>query len=110
MTNPAAFRFASEVVLRTLAMFLMFVPAFAQLQNPPKPSTRPFSLVIEVMTNPEGVNLNEYVKSVYKSIQGKALATMPTVVARGEQGVVIIRFQFQRDLALYSASRLLDAH
>jgi outer membrane biosynthesis protein TonB len=102
MTNPMALRFVSKVVMRTLAMFLMLTPAFAQPQNPPKPSTPPFSLFLEVMTDPEGFNLGPYLKSVYKSIQSKALETMPPSVARGDQGEVSIRLQIQRDGTLAS--------
>lgn len=36
-------------------------------------------------------------KSVYKSVKEKALATMPPSVANGNQGMVSIRLQIQKD-------------
>jgi hypothetical protein len=100
MTNATAFRFVLKVMTRMLVTLLMFTPTFAQGPNPPKPSPPPLSLNLQLLTDPEGIDLGPYMRSVYKSVKDKALATMPPSVARGDQGVVSVRHWIQKDGSL----------
>jgi len=97
MKNPAAFRFVLKLVTRMLASLLMFTPVFAQEPNQPKSSPPPLSLNLELLTDPEGIDLGPYMRSVYKAVKDKAMATIPPSVARGDQGVVSVRLWIQKD-------------
>jgi TonB family protein len=116
MTNLTTKRTVLRTLAKTLAVLLFVAPVFAQAPNAPKPSTPPFSLGIELLTDPQGVDLGPYMRSVYKSVKDKALATMPPSVASGDQGVVSIRLQIQKDgtlpalpsIVLSSRKKVLD--
>jgi len=91
-----------RAVAKMLIMLLVAAPVFAQTPNPSKPSTLPFSLAIQLLTDPEGIDLGPYMRSVYKSVKKKALATMTPSVSSGDQGVVRIRLRIQKDGTLSS--------
>jgi TonB family protein len=102
MTNITATRMVPWTAAKLLIAFSVAAPAFAQTPNPPKPSTPPFSLGIQLLTDPEGVDLGPYMRNVYKSVKDKVLATLPPSVAMGDQGVVSIRLRIQKDGTLPS--------
>jgi Gram-negative bacterial TonB protein C-terminal len=120
MTNTTFFRLVLEAVTRVLAALLMLSPTFAQGANPAKPSAPPFTLNVELLTDPDGIDLSPYVKGVFKAVKDKALATMPPSVAKGDQGVVKIRLWIQKDgtlaapappsLMFSSRKKVLDEH
>jgi TonB family protein len=87
-------------------MSLILIPVYCQAP-PAKPPVAPISLGIELMTDPEGVDLSSFMKHLYKSVRDRALATMPKSVALGDQGVVRISFQVQKDGTLVTASPAL---
>ena len=97
MTSTTAFRFLFQLVPRTLVMLLMLVPTFAQTPNPTKPSIPPFSLGLELLTDPQAVDLKPYMSTVYKTIRAKALETLPPSVANGDQGLISIKLRIQKD-------------
>jgi hypothetical protein len=102
MTNLTTKRTVLRPLAKTLAVLLFVASVFAQAPNAPKPSAPPFSLGIVLLTDPEGVDLGPYMRTVYKSVKDRALATMPPSVASGDQGVVSIRLQIQKDGTLPS--------
>jgi hypothetical protein len=79
-----------------VAMALMLIPVCGQTA-PAKPQVAPISLSLELVSDSEGVDLTPFMKHLSKSVKYKALATMPKVVALGEQGVVTVKFQVQKD-------------
>jgi TonB family protein len=102
MMNLKATQMVPRTVAKMLIVLLVAAPVFAQTPNPPKPSTLPFSLAIQLLTDPEGIDLGPYMRSVYKSVKEKALTTMPPSVSSGDQGVVRIRLRIQKDGTLPS--------
>ena len=80
-------------------MTLMLNPIYGQTM-PAKSQVAPISIGIELMTDSEGVDLTPFMKHLYFSVKDKAMATMPKSVTLGDQGVVTVRFQVQRDGAL----------
>jgi outer membrane biosynthesis protein TonB len=103
----------------TLALVITST-AFSQQPNPPKSSAPPFSLGVQLLTDPQGVDMNSYIRDVYKAVKDKAAATMPASVLHGDQGAVSIRLQIQKDGTLpspalprfvfSSGKRILDEH
>ena len=80
-------------------MALVLIPIYGQTA-PSKPPLAHISIGLELMTDSEGVDLTPFLRHLYISVRDKAMATMPKSVALGDQGVVTIRFQVQRDGAL----------
>ena len=90
-----------RVLAAWFVMALLLMPVYGQA-TPAKPQAPPFSIGLELMTDPEGVDFTPFTKQVYKSVKDKAVATMPKSVALGDQGVVCIRLQIQKDGTLAS--------
>ena len=74
MMNLAATQMVPRTVAKTLIVLWVAAPVFPQTPNPPKPSTLPFSLAIQLLTDPEGIDLEPYMRGVYKPVKEKALA------------------------------------
>ena len=90
-----------RVLAACFVMALLLMPVYGQAA-PAKPQAPPFGIGLELMTDPEGVDFTAFIKQVYKSVKDKAVATMPKSVAQGDQGVVSIRVQIQKDGTLAS--------
>jgi TonB family protein len=90
LTVPA--RWAVPVFL------LMAVSCQAWAQSKPPA----FSVSLKLKSDPKGADLGPFMSDMYKSIKQKAQATMPNAVSLGEQGVVIIQIQIQKDGSLAS--------
>ena len=86
-----------RVLAACFVMALLLMPVYGQ----GAPAKR-FGIGLELMTDPEGVDFTPFIKQVYKSVKDKATATMPKSVAQGDQGVVCIRVQIQKDGTLAS--------
>jgi TonB family protein len=86
----------------------------------PKAQAPPFSVGMEVMSDPAGVDLGPFLRRMYASIKDKAMSSMPKSVAEGDQGVVKIRFRVKKDgtfedsdlpkLEFRSGKKTLDDH
>jgi TonB family protein len=88
-----------RVLAACFVMAILLMPVYGQAA-PANP--HPFGIGLELMTDPEGVDFTAFIKQVYKSVKDKAVATMPKSVAQGDQGVVSIRVQIQKDGTLAS--------
>jgi TonB family protein len=116
-----------EIVLRAprilalafaLALLLQTIPR--QLAAQSKPPVPPFSMLLELKSDPQGADLNAFLRDAYKSIKDKAQATMPNIVSLGAQGVVVIQVQIQSDgnlaspappkILVGSGKKVLDDH
>ena len=62
---------------------------------PPKTS-HPRGTALQVLSSTEGIDFT-YLDSLYFSIRRNFLATIPESAARGEKGIVVVRFQIQKD-------------
>ena len=87
-------RWAMSVVLLTAVS--------CQVGAQSKPSAPAFSLSLKLKSNPQGADLRTFISDMYKSIKEKAQATMPNAVSQGEQGVVVIQIEIQKDGSLAS--------
>ena len=63
---------------------------------PPRTSY-PRGTGLQVLSSTEGIDFRTYLDSLYFSIRRNFLATIPESAARGEKGIVVVRFQIQRD-------------
>ena len=63
---------------------------------PPKTSP-PRGIGLQVLSSTEGIDFRIYLDSLYSSIRRNFLATIPESAARGEKGIVVVRFQIQKD-------------
>ena len=63
---------------------------------PPKTSP-PRGIGLQVLSSTEGIDFRTYLDSLYSSIRRNFLATIPESAARGEKGIVVVRFQIQKD-------------
>jgi outer membrane biosynthesis protein TonB len=102
MIHAGSFRFAFSPIIAVLALFLLVSSTLGQEANPAKSSGPQLSLSVQLLTDPEGVDLSAYVSSVYKSVKARALATIPPSVARGDRGAVSILVTIQKDGRLAS--------
>src|SRR5258708_22429523 len=101
MLKTTRFRFwflgSALAILRLLGaagtIALLAAVMLGQGPTPPKAQAPPFSVGIEVMSDPAGVDLGPFLRRMYTSIKDKAMASMPKSVAEGDQGVVKIRFR-----------------
>lgn len=75
---------------------LMLIPVHGQT-TPAKPRPVPVSLDLELVSDSEGVDLTPFMKHLSKAVKYKTLATMPKFVSLGEQGIVTIKLQVQKD-------------
>jgi TonB family protein len=71
--------------------------SISQVSARNKPPVRPFSLTTDLKTDHQGIDLTPFMRSMYKSIRDRAEATMPTSVAKGQRGVVIVKVLIQSD-------------
>src|ERR1700749_3160758 len=97
MTRPNLFRFVHPIVMSILAMLLVLTPTSAQKPNPPKPTGPPFSLNVQLLTDPQGIDLGPCLRAVFNAIRSKSLATLPPSVATGDQGMLSIGLRIQKD-------------
>ena len=63
---------------------------------PPRTSY-PRGTFLQVLSPTEGIDFRTYLDSLYFSIRRHFLATIPESAARGEKGIVVVRFQIQND-------------
>ena len=52
---------------------------------------------IELLTDTQGVDFNDYLRRIYYIVKGNWFAVMPPSVSLGEQGVVSLQFRIMRD-------------
>ena len=52
---------------------------------------------IEMLTDTQGVDFNDYLRRIYYIVKGNWFAVMPPSVQLGEQGVVSLQFKIMRD-------------
>ena len=52
---------------------------------------------LEVLSSTEGIDFRTYLDSLYFSIRRNFLAKIPESAAGGEKGIVVVRFQIQKD-------------
>jgi TonB family protein len=52
---------------------------------------------VEMLTDTEGVDFNDYLRRVYITVKQNWYAVMPTSVSLGDQGVVSLQFKIRRD-------------
>lgn len=52
---------------------------------------------IELLTDTQGVDFNDYLRRIYYIVKGNWFAVMPPSVSLGEQGVVSLQFKIMRD-------------
>jgi len=94
--NPTAslLRFAAAVCL------LVVAPVRAQVSQPSPQLAPPFSLHLEVLSKANESDLRFFVENMYKSVKTRAVNTLPNSVLHGEQAVITIQFQIQKDGSL----------
>jgi TonB family protein len=63
---------------------------------PPRPCQQ-CGTGLEVLSSTRGIDFRTYLDSLYFSIRRNFLATIPESAARGEKGIVVVRFQIQKD-------------
>ena len=63
---------------------------------PPRTSY-PRGTGLQVLSSTEGIDFRTYLDSLYFSIRRNLLATIPESAAIGEKGIVVVRFQIQKD-------------
>jgi TonB family protein len=63
---------------------------------PPRTS-QPHATALQVLSSTEGVDFRTYLNTVYFSIRHNFLAKIPESAAGGEKGIVVVRFQIQKD-------------
>ena len=52
---------------------------------------------IQMLTDTEGIDFNDYLRRVYLAVRGKWYAVMPASVQLGDQGVVSLQFKIMRN-------------
>ena len=60
----------------------------------------PFSLTVDVLSKVNESDLRFFVENMYKAVKAKAVDTLPDSVLHGEQAVITVEFQLQRDGSL----------
>ena len=63
---------------------------------PPRTS-QPHAAALQVLSSTEGLDFRTYLDSLYFAIRRNFLAKIPASAAGGERGIVVIRFQIQKD-------------
>ena len=86
-----------KAIATALTMSLALTPALGQKPNPPKASVPRFFLALQLLTDTGDLDATPYMDDLQKSVKDKALATLPKPVSHGDQGIVIIRFEIQKD-------------
>ena len=64
---------------------------------PPRTPQPRLGTTLQVLSSTEGVDFRTYLDSLYFSIRRNFLAKIPESAAGGEKGVVVVRFQIQKD-------------
>jgi TonB family protein len=64
---------------------------------PPRPCRQQCGTGMQVLSSTEGVDFRTYLDSLYFSIRRNFLAKIPESAAGGEKGIVVVRFQIQKD-------------
>jgi len=70
---------------------------------PPRKS-QAYGIGLQVLSSTEGVDFRTYLDSLYFSIRRNFPANIPASAAGGEKGIVMIRFQIQKDGTLADKS------
>ena len=60
-------------------------------------TSQPHATALQVLSSTEGIEFGTYLDNLYFSIRRSFLATIPESAARGEKGIVVVRFQIQKD-------------
>jgi TonB family protein len=60
-------------------------------------TSQPHATALQVLSSTEGIEFLTYLDNLYFSIRRSFLATIPASAARGEKGIVVVRFQIQKD-------------
>jgi TonB family protein len=79
---------------------LSAAPLPSQLSQPSPQLAPPFSLHLEVLSKANESDLRFFVENMYKAVKTRAINTLPSSVLHGEQAVVTIEFQVQKDGSL----------
>jgi len=72
-------------------------------------SSRPHAVGLEVLSSTGAVEFNPYLQALYASVRRIFLANIPESAAGGKKGVVVVRFQIQKDGALPDKSATIVA-
>ena len=93
--------FQTAIRLSMLALLVAFQanPALGQSASSVPQDKRPVA-AIEILTDTEGVDFNEYFRGLYLAIKAKLYAGMPSSVALGESGLNVIQFRVLQDGAV----------
>jgi outer membrane biosynthesis protein TonB len=92
MTNAATMR-----LLKAGAAMGPFVWLSHAQKSPAKPKVPTLSIGIELRSDAGQADLKPFVSHLYKAVKQKALETMPKSASQGDQAVVCIQLQVQRD-------------
>ena len=68
------------------------------------PTPNPYPYGVKVLSPTEGVDIEPYVKKLHASIRNNLYAKGPDSAAKGEKGIVVVRFQVQKDGTLSDKS------
>jgi hypothetical protein len=63
----------------------------------PRPCRKQCGTLMQVLSSTEGIDFITYFDSVYFSVRRNFLAKIPESAAGGEKGIVVVRFQIQKD-------------
>ncbi len=85
-----------RLIASGLTLALAITPALGQKQNSKVPVPR-FSLALRLISDTGDLDATSYLDDLQKAVKDKALASLPRTVSRGEEAIVIIRFEIQKD-------------
>jgi TonB family protein len=91
----------STAVIRVAILAgLCTTPLSSQVSQPSSQFAPPFSLHLEVLSKANESELRFFVENMYKTVKTRAMNTLPSSVLHGEQAVVTVEFQVQKDGSL----------
>jgi len=91
---------SASLLLVAIVSGLQPVPLSSQLSQPSPQFAPPFSLHLEVLSKANESDLRPFVENMYKTVKTRAMNTLPNSVLHGEQAVITIEFQVQKDGSL----------
>jgi hypothetical protein len=91
---------ATRISLLVAALALLATPPCTLVARQSSQFAPPFSLTVDVLSKVNESELRFFVENMYKAVKGKAVDTLPDSVLHGEQAVITVEFQIQRDGSL----------